>query len=52
MGGKRQLRCTYRGVRCVVLKLGLEGNRVRISCKGKAGTVPFEAIKFIKGGKK
>ena len=44
----KKLICLWRGTRCTVLKLGLEGGIVEISYKGKSKLVPEEKIEIIK----
>ena len=44
----KKLICLWRGTRCTVLRLGLEGGMVEISYKGKSKLVPEEKIEIIK----
>lgn len=48
----KKLICLWRGTRCTVLRLGLEGGLVEISYKGKSKLVPAEDIEIIKEERK
>ncbi len=48
----KKLICLWRGTRCTVLRLGLEGGLVEINYKGKRKTVPAEEIEIIKEERK
>lgn len=42
----KRLICLWRGTRCTVLRLGLEGGLVEISYKGITKLVPMEDIEI------